>query len=148
MNPSIVSQDDRPSAILGLEDGCSSAVGVIVGAGISLDSRALLVAAVSLAVAASFSMGGGLWLSNGSKRQAVVMAFATFIGSFAPALPWLFTEGALAFGLCGAIAIGLGVIIAEIRPGKPLSSYVVTFSVLLVATGAAVGASLIAGALA
>jgi hypothetical protein len=140
--------DNHPTAVFGLEDGCSSAMGVILGAGITLSSRALLVAAVALAVAASVSMAGGLWLSNGDKRQAFVMAGATLVGSFLPAVPWLVVSGALAFGLCVAIAVALGVLIAELRPGKPLASYAQTFGVLIVATGAAVGASLIAGALA
>ena len=141
-------QEDHPTAVFGIEDGASSAMGVILGAGISLNSRALLIAALALAVSAAVSMGGGQWLSTGDKRQSIVMGLATFVGSFLPAAPWLIFEGALAFGLCVGIAIGLGVLIAELRPGKPLESYIATFSVLIIATGAGVGASLVAGAIA
>ena len=139
---------DNPTAIFGLEDGCSSAMGVILGAGISLGTRGLLVAAVALAVSASVSMAGGQWLSTGNRREAAIMGLATALGSFAPALPWLVLSGSPAFILCMAIAGWLGVLIAELRPGGRRSSYALTFGVLFVATGAAVGASLIAGALA
>lgn len=140
--------NDKPTATFGLEDGTSSAMGVILGAGISLGTRGLLVAAVALAVSASVSMAGGQWLATGDKHQAGVMGGSTAVGSFLPAMPWLFLSGLPAFALCILVALCLGALIAELRPGGRASSYAVTFGVLGVATGAAVGASLIAGALA
>lgn len=137
---------DAATVVFGLEDGASSAVGVILGAGLSLSSRSLIVASVALAVSASVSMAGGQWLAAGNARQAAVMGGATFIGSFGPAIPWLVSGGALAFALCGLVALGLGVCIAELRPGAPLPSYAQTFGVLIASSGLAVGASLIAGA--
>lgn len=144
----VPANNDKPTATFGLEDGTSSAMGVILGAGISLGTRGLLVAAVALAVSASVSMAGGQWLATGDKRQATIMGLSTTVGSFFPAVPWLFLSGLPAFALCILVALFLGALIAELRPGPRASSYAVTFGVLGVATGAAVGASLIAGALA
>lgn len=139
--------NNRAQAIFGSFDGLTSALGLIIASAITAGQGAVLVAAIALAVGSGVGMGAGEWLSDESASlpKAFAMALATIIGVLLPALPWIFVHGDLAFVLCGLITIGMGAAIAELRPGSRLWSYEVTFGVLIIASGLAIGASLFAG---
>ena len=138
----------KEEAIFGVFDGVSSSLGVILAMAIN-GSGALVVAAVALAIGASVSMGLGEWLSDNSESfmRAFVMGSATFIGAISPAIPFIFLEREIVtYILCGIIVTAICIIIAKIRPGGWPKSLVTTFGTTFVATGLAVGGSLIAGA--
>jgi hypothetical protein len=143
---------DAQEAIFGTFDGATSAVGV-VGASViaGVPASSLIVAAVGLAVASMVGMGAGQWLSDttpaGRIRRAVVMAAATLVGSLLPVVPFIVGGGRTANSAAAAIiTLGVGGVIAELRPGPRVRTYAVTFLILLLASALAVGAGAIAGA--
>jgi VIT1/CCC1 family predicted Fe2+/Mn2+ transporter len=141
---------DARQVVFGCFDGLASALGVIVATASTGNAHSVVIAATALAVGAAVSMGAGQWLSDDAKstRKALVMALATLGGSILPAVPFFALAGPLAWLCCGAVTVGLGAVIAEVRPGKVVPSYALTFSVLIVASGLAVATSLAAGAVA
>jgi hypothetical protein len=145
-----VSKGDSVQVTFGMFDGTCSALGVIVATAATGNAKAVVVAAVALAVGAAVSMGAGEWLSDtqADRRKAVVMALATLAGSILPAVPFFALRGTLAWLCCGAVTLGLGAVIAEVRPGGALRSYMLTFTVLILASGLAVATSLAAGSVA
>lgn len=137
---------DREQAIFGGGDGLSSAIGLIAALAIS-GAATLLTAAIALAVGAAVSMGLNEWLADPQSRvhRAAVMGAATLAGSIAPAVPYVALGGLGAAVACAAVTVGCGSVIAELRPGARAPSYCKTFGVLVVACGAAVLASRLAG---
>jgi VIT1/CCC1 family predicted Fe2+/Mn2+ transporter len=141
--------DDTTQAIFGGFDGLTSALGLIVATALTGGLKAVVVASVAMAVGAGASMAAGEWLSDrtGNHRRALVMGLATFTGAIMPAAPYFAgLKGPLAYMACGLVAVALGALIAEVRPGPPLRSYLVTFTVLVAASGLAIGTALVAGA--
>lgn len=140
-------RDDARQAIFGSFDGLSSAIGMIAALAIGGQTRSLLLAAVALAIAAAVSMAAGEWLADpdSSVRRAAVMGVATLTGSAAPAIPFAVAHGTPAGVGCGVVTVACAAGIAELRPGSRARSYALTFGVLAVACGLAVGASLLAG---
>jgi len=136
-------KEEIETSIFGTCDGLMSALGVVIAEGATATHHALLVAALALAVGSAASMGAGQWLSDNDKsyKQAFIMGIATLFGSISPAIPFFFTSGLIAWILCGIITIIVASIVAELRPGGRLWSYVVTFGVLIVASALGVGAS-------
>jgi VIT1/CCC1 family predicted Fe2+/Mn2+ transporter len=145
-----LTRDEISESIFGGFDGLTSALGVIVALAATGSLKTVVEASVALAVGAAASMGAGEWLSDkaASRRRAIVMGLATLCGSIAPAVPFYALTGALAWLCCAAVTLACGAWIAEVRPGGVLVSYAQTFGVLVVAASLAVGASLVAGALA
>lgn len=143
-----MTRDDARQAVFGSFDGLSSAIGMIAALALRGETHTLLVAAVALAVAAAVSMAAGQWLSDpeSSVRRATVMGVATLAGSALPAAPFAVVSGVPADVACLLVTVGCAAAIAELRPGARPQSYALTFGVLVVACGLAVGASLLAGA--
>jgi len=144
-----VTRDDARQAIFGSFDGLASAIGMVAAVAITGQIHTLVLAAVALAVGAAVSMAAGEWLSDpdASLHRAGVMGLATLIGSALPALPFIVLANTTAVLGCALVTVGCGALIAELRPGARGRSYGLTFGVLGVASVAAVGASLVAGAL-
>jgi VIT1/CCC1 family predicted Fe2+/Mn2+ transporter len=142
--------EDGSTVVFGLFDGTTSALGVIVATAATGNAKAVIVASVALAVGAAVSMAAGQWLSDTKRslRRALVMGLATLLGSILPAVPFFAVSGFLAWVCCGVVTVALASLIAEVRPGAPLPSYAITFTVLTVAAGLAIAASLAAGAVA
>lgn len=141
-----MTRDDTAQAVFGAFDGTCSAVGMIASLAIS-NAASLLTAAIALAVGAAVSMGFGEWLSDPQSRvhRALVMGGATLAGSIVPAAPYVALTGLRAAVACAAVTVGCGAVIAELRPGARTPSYAKTFGVMVVACGAAVAASRLAG---
>src|ERR1700727_655755 len=127
-----MTRDDSVEVVFGGFDGLCSALGVIVAVASQGNLRAVAVGSVALAVGSAASMGAGQWLSDrqGNLRKACLMAGATLAGSILPAIPFFALTGPLAWLCCGAVTLGLGAVIAEVRPGGALRSYTLTFTVL------------------
>lgn len=138
--------DDRTQAVFGAFDGLASALGMVIALAVAGSTHALVVGAVALAFAAGASMAAGEWLSDHeqSPRRAVVMGLATLVGGLAPAVPFALGSGIVAYVGTVSVAVMGGAIIAELRPGAPLPSYLQTFGVLVGATTLGVAASLLA----
>jgi len=137
-------------AIFGGFDGLTSVLGVIAAAYTSGNMHLLVVASLCLAIAAAVSMAGGEFLSEttgkaGGMHRAGIMAGATFIGAFLPAVPFLFLAKPLALGTGIVLVFCAAVVIAQMRVATHgiVRAYVQTFGVLFVAAGLSVGASLL-----
>lgn len=134
--------DDREQAVFGAADGCASILGAVLALAQS-DHAALIRMVPSLAVGASVSMAMGLWLADTHSprwrriHRAAVMGSATCLGVLLPALPWLLATGALAALLSVTAVAALGILIAEIRSGPALRSYLQTFATLAASVGLA-----------
>jgi VIT1/CCC1 family predicted Fe2+/Mn2+ transporter len=104
----------RP-AIFGLGDGCMSIVGVVLY--LLGDQRLIFPAALSGAISAALSMSGNEYLSDSDNGfwPSAVMGTATATGGIAPAIPFLFTTGALALEWMGVICLLIGVIVGVMR---------------------------------
>ncbi|MDE2103138.1 MAG: hypothetical protein KGL39_38185 [Patescibacteria group bacterium] len=129
--------EDRRQAVFGIPDGVASSLGLVFAMAaahpgqIGLSIRALVVgSAISMAIGEWRSDGGG-W------RRPLVMGAATALGVAGPALPWLFTRGALAYGLSAAVVCGLGILIAQMGTERRLVSYAKTFGALALSVGLA-----------
>lgn len=132
--------EDAEQAVFGTLDGLASALGLVVSVAASGRLQAVAVLATGCAV----SMGLGEWLSdaNGRVRRAVVMAVATAAGVVLPAVPLLVLGAGLARVACALIVVALGCVIAELRSGPALRSYLQTFAVI----GVCLGLALLVGA--
>lgn len=105
--------------MFGAFDGCASLIGVVI---YLLASHPALVfpAAVSGALTAAMSMGGGEFLSDSDNGLAAsaVMAAATFTGALAPAVPFAFSHGPAAAAECAVICACVVVVVAALRPDR------------------------------
>ena len=137
----------KEESIFGTADGLSSTLGVVIAVAITHPSL-VATAAVAVAVGSAVSMCLSEYLSDSSESnyKAFIMGIATFIGAISPAIPFFIFSGTLAYILCGIICSTLCIIISRNRPGGELKSLIITFSVTLISSGLAVGASLLAGA--
>ena len=125
-------------AIFGSFDGMTSTLGVVAGLLATHASASKIVAAaIGIAVAATVGMGAGQYLSDGARnrRNALVMAAATLVGSVVPALPFLFGDSrpeivaSIAFTAVAASFIG------------HYRGYLVTYGILIVVSIITVGLS-------
>ena len=137
----------KATAIFGLFDGLTSVLGMVLALVVTGNMKGLVVAVVAATVSASLGMGAGEWLSDSeeSYKRAEVMSIATFLGTLLPGIPFFFGRSIGSYLACCVLTTGLGVLIAELRPGARIPSYLKTFLVLVVVTGISLGASLIAG---
>jgi len=129
------------AATFGTFDGATSSYGVTFAMFAQHQAPAAFVAPiVGLAIASAAGMGGGEAASGeGSDlgRRAVVMAVASLFGVIVVALPFFYLRGMAALLTSLALALALGVAIAQRRStdlGR-LKAYAVTFGVLAVAIG-------------
>lgn len=140
-----LTRDDVRMGVFGAFDGLTTAVGVVFAAAIT--NAEVFSIALALAVSAGVSMGAGEWLADDAPddrgRRAIVMGLSTFIASVLPAVGFAFSSGAAPVAVGVLLAIAVGVLIAEVRPGDRKESYVKTFAVLLVACALACGVSLL-----
>jgi len=128
------------TSVFGSFDGMTSALGVIAAAYLTATPRFLVTAACGLAIAAAVSMAGGEFLSEtqqsqGAVRRATIMAGATFIGAFLPALPFLLFAKPVALGVAVLLVMAAAVIIAQVRVSRHgwAKAYLQTFGILLCA---------------
>jgi hypothetical protein len=134
-------------------DGLTSAVGVILGAiVVGTSTRTLFAVGLGLAVAAAVSMGGGEWLADPDSdlRGAAIMVAATFAGSIAPVIPYLFTSGDLAAGIALGVAVVVGAGVAAARRTlascSTVRAYLSTFAILAGACVLSAGVTAVYGA--
>ncbi len=132
-------KSDTTEAIFGSFDGMTSTLGVVAGLLATKTSATHVVAAaIGIAVAATVGMGAGQYLSDGQRnlRKALVMAFATLVGSVLPAIPFLF--GTTKACILASIGITLlaSAVIGHYR------GYLVTYSILVVVSALTIGLSL------
>lgn len=103
------------SAIFGSFDGITVTLGILF----SLTGNPLVIFSAILGVAAAEGVGmaAGEWLSESDNGfgAAITIGAATALGSVLPALPFLFTSGALALGLAFSIIALIGVVITALR---------------------------------
>ena len=137
-------------AIFGSFDGLTSVLGVIAAACLVSNAHVVVVAACGLAIASAVSMAGGEYLSEMSRRtgelnRAGIMACATFIGSFLPAVPFLFLAKPAALVVAGVLVVAAAAVIAQFRlPTQGVErAYLQTFGILVVAAGLSIGATLL-----
>ena len=104
----------RP-AIFGLGDGCMSIVGVVLY--LLGDQHIIFAAALAGSISAALSMAGNEYLSDSDNGlfPSMVMGAATAAGGLLPALPFLFTHGALALALMGVTCLVIGVVVGVMR---------------------------------
>jgi hypothetical protein len=129
------------AATFGTFDGATSSYGVTFALFAQHQHPAAFVAPITgLAIASAAGMGGGEAASGeGSDlaSRSVVMAVASIFGVMVVALPFFYLRGLAALLTSLALALALGIAIAQRRSpdlgrGK---AYLVTFGVLAVAIG-------------
>ena len=108
----------RP-AVFGSFDGTSSLLGVIVFL-LLTHPKLIFPAALSGAVSSAISMAAGEWLSDSDNGfgASTVMGAATFTGALLPAVPYAFGTGPLAITGSAVIIVGIGVLVAFLRPNR------------------------------
>lgn len=143
-------EEGTRQAIFGSFDGLTSALGVIAAAYLTGNAHVLVAAACGLAIASAVSMAGGEFLSETSQRKgalnrAGIMACATFIGSFLPAVPFLFLPKPVALAVTGVLVLVAAVVIAQFRVSAhgALRAYLQTFGILVAAASLSIGATLL-----
>jgi VIT1/CCC1 family predicted Fe2+/Mn2+ transporter len=137
-------------AIFGSFDGLVSALGVIAAAYLVGNAHLLVTAAAGLAIAAAVSMAGGAFLSEptyqkGEAKRAGVMALATFVGAFLPAVPFLFFAKPVALigTLVLVIAASTAIAQARVPTHGYRRAYLQTLVILVVASGLSIGMTLL-----
>ena len=121
----------RP-AVFGGFDGTSSLLGVVIYL-LFTHPALIFPAAVSGAASSAVSMGGGEWLSDSDNGFAasLVMGIATFAGAVLPAVPFAFGSGPAAVISSAAACLGIGVIVARLRPARRMGlALAETFGIL------------------
>jgi len=143
-------EEGTRQAIFGSFDGLTSALGVIAAAYLTGNTHVLVATACGLAIASAVSMGGGEFLSETSQRsgelnRAGIMAAATFIGSFLPAIPFLFFARPFALMIACVLVLAAATVIAQFRVPTQgvVRAYLQTFGILMVAAGLSIGATLV-----
>ena len=133
----------RP-AVFGLSDGMMSLLGVLL---YLLGHQSLIVpAALSGALSSALSMAGGEWLSDSDSGfgASCVMGVATGVGSMLPALPFLVAKGQAAITASVVICLGIGVVVALMRPNRrPVRALLETGAVLTVIFAAVLACGLV-----
>jgi len=143
-------EEGTRQAIFGSFDGLTSALGVIAAAYLTGSTHVLVAAACGLAIASAVSMGGGEFLSETSKRsgalnRAGIMAVATFIGSFLPAIPFLFFVKPVSLIVACILVLAAAVVIAQFRVPTQgvVRAYLQTYGILVMAAGLSIGVTLV-----
>jgi VIT1/CCC1 family predicted Fe2+/Mn2+ transporter len=143
-------EEGTRQAIFGSFDGLTSALGVMAAAYLTSTAHVLVAAACGLAIAAAVSMAGGEFLSEtsgkeGQVNRAGIMAVATFVGSFLPAIPFLFQAKPAALIVAGVLVLAAAVAIAQYRvPSQGMvRAYLQTYGILVVAAGLSIGVTLL-----
>ena len=134
-------RDRIQAATFGTFDGATSSYGVTFAMFAQHQHPAAFVAPITgLAIASAAGMGGGeAACGEGSDlaSRAAVMAVASIFGVIVVALPFFYLHGMAALLTSLALALGLGIAIAQRRSadlGRP-KAYLLTFGVLAVAIG-------------
>jgi hypothetical protein len=134
-------RDRIQAATFGTFDGATSSYGVTFAMFAQHQHPAAFVAPiVGLAIASAAGMGGGEAASgegSGLASRAAVMAVASIFGVIVVALPFFYLHGMAALLTSLALALGLGIAIAQRRSPElgRLKAYLLTFGVLAVAIG-------------
>ena len=143
-------EEGTRQAIFGSFDGLTSALGVIAAAYLTGNTHILVATACGLAIASAVSMAGGEFLSETSKRngalnRAGIMAVATFIGSFLPAIPFLFFVKPVALMVACVLVLAAAAVIAQFRVPTQgvVRAYLQTYSILVVAAGLSILATMV-----
>ena len=139
--------DDRKQIVFGGFDGLTSAVGLIVALVLSAHTGTLVIAVAGLAVASAVGMGAGEWLGDSESDfgRALVMAAATAVGAFLPAIPFLFLARWPGAVVAMMISLATAVSIGRVR-GRGARGYVETLGITSVAVALSVAVSLFLGA--
>jgi len=127
-----VKRDLARPAVFGGFDGTSSLLGVVIYL-LFTHPALIFPAAVSGAASSAVSMGGGEWLSDSDNGFAasLVMGIATFAGAVLPAVPFAFGSGPAAVISSAAACLGIGVIVARLRPARRMGlALAETFGIL------------------
>lgn len=117
----------------------TSTLGVVAGLLATEASASHVVAgAIGIAVAATVGMGAGQYLSDDQRnvRKALVMAFATLVGSVLPAIPFLFGTSRACILASAGITLAAAAVIGHYR------GYLVTYAILIVVSALTIGLSL------
>lgn len=126
------------TAIFGASDGLVATMALIL-ATMSHGRKVVLAAAIGLLIAEGFGMAASQYLSDAKRdlRLALIMGVATSLAIIMPAIPWFFTDGAVAVVASCVIGLVLGGVIAYLRPGgwkECVQTYGVLISVGAIAT--------------
>ena len=136
-------------AAFGGFDGTAGAAGLVAGALVAhVTPHAVLLVGVASAVANAFSMAGDDLDDGKSWRLALAMFAGTLAGALAPVIPVAYLHGATGAVVAALTVAGVGAVIAEVRRnGRPRwRAYSRTFAMLLIASTAAVLATVCLGA--
>jgi hypothetical protein len=137
------------AATFGTFDGATSSYGVTFAMFAQHQHPAAFVAPITgLAIASAAGMGGGEAASSeGSDRggRAVVMAIASIFGVVVVALPFFYLHGLAALLTSLALALALGIAIAQRRSPElgRAKAYLLTFGILAVAIGVTMAVSML-----
>ncbi len=130
----------RSTAIFGASDGVVAALALVLATA-SHGPRVVLVTLLGLLVAEGLGMAASEFLSDPamSLRQSTVMGISTSLAIIAPGIPWLFTRGPSAELGSVIVAVMIGAVIAQVRPGG-WQTWATTFGVLTIVASIAAGA--------
>jgi hypothetical protein len=134
-------RDRIQAATFGTFDGATSSYGVTFAMFAQHQHPAAFVAPITgLAIASAAGMGSGEAASGegpGLAARAAVMAVASIFGVIVVALPFFYLHGMAALLTSLALALALGIAIAQRRSADlgRLKAYLLTFGVLAVAIG-------------
>lgn len=133
----------RSPLVFGGADGLTIALGLIVS--LSGHPHDLVRAAVAAGVAELTGMTAGQWLSDSKSGffPALANGGGALVACVAPALPYLFLAGAVAFVTSLWLVLIAAGAIAWLRPERGIRAVATTFGVLVVAAGLCYAASLI-----
>lgn len=111
-----------PAAILGGFDGAASLIGVTVYLAATRHPLLIFAAALSGALSAAVSMGGGEFLSDSDSglQASAVMAAATFTGALLPAVPFAFGFTPVTVTACAVTCAMIVLTVAALQPSRRL----------------------------
>lgn len=142
------------TVILGVEDGCVSVTGLVLGvATVATSAHVVLLAGLAGAAAAATSMACGQYLSDETEHRAAVagaswMLAASAVSAALPALPFAFFALApariIAVCLSVVLLILLGLGRAHVADSSRFRTIAETVGIAALAALAAVGISLVA----
>jgi VIT1/CCC1 family predicted Fe2+/Mn2+ transporter len=140
----LISAGTRSAMVFGAADGVTVVLGLVVSLAASAPS-AVVRAALGAGLAELVGMTAGQWLSDGESGfgRALANGAAALAGCFIPAVPYLFTSGAVALAAALCLVVVVGGVVAWLRPERGVLAVVQTYGILLAAAVLCTAAALV-----
>lgn len=136
----------RSAAIMGMADGLTTGIGLVLGMVITHQTHlAIWAAGFSGGLAAFPGMASGRYQSapEDGRAGAAVCGLATTVGSILVVLPYLVSRGTIALAVSCAVAFVLCALVALIREQRGWRAFALSYGITAAAAGLCVAGAFV-----